>query len=278
MRGKKKFLFSFKAIVLTFYFLIVAFPIYWVVITSFKPSAEILDRSVITYFPHTFTTENYSTLFRMMDYGVYIKNSTIVALLTALVVTILSILSGYALSRYKFKGKGLILLFFLVIQVIPGILVLIPLYSFFAEAGLINTKFSLLVYYICGNLPFCSITMRSFFQRIPDSLEEAAMVDGCGKIQTIIKIVLPIMLPGIASVFVFGFLGGWNELIGATIFVSTAENWTIPVALKALIGKNNIEWGVLMAGGVIALLPTGILFAVMQKFVVEGITAGAVKE
>ncbi|MRN27054.1 carbohydrate ABC transporter permease, partial [Romboutsia ilealis] len=88
----------------------------------------------------------------------------------------------------------------------------------------------------------------------------------------------PIMLPGIASVFVFGFLGGWNELIGATIFVSTAENWTIPVALKALIGKNNIEWGVLMAGGVIALLPTGILFAVMQKFVVEGITAGAVKE
>ncbi|WP_240285539.1 MULTISPECIES: carbohydrate ABC transporter permease [Lachnospiraceae] len=213
-----------------------------------------------------------------MDYGVYIKNSTIVALLTALVVTILSILSGYALSRYKFKGKGLILLFFLVIQVIPGILVLIPLYSFFAEAGLINTKFSLLVYYICGNLPFCSITMRSFFQRIPDSLEEAAMVDGCGKIQTIIKIVLPIMLPGIASVFVFGFLGGWNELIGATIFVSTAENWTIPVALKALIGKNNIEWGVLMAGGVIALLPTGILFAVMQKFVVEGITAGAVKE
>ena len=278
MRGKKKFLFSFKAIVLTFYFLIVAFPIYWVVITSFKPSAEILDRSVITYFPHTFTTENYSTLFRMMDYGVYIKNSTIVALLTALVVTILSILSGYALSRYKFKGKGLILLFFLVIQVIPGILVLIPLYSFFAEAGLINTKFSLLVYYICGNLPFCSITMRSFFQRIPDSLEEAAMVDGCGKIQTIIKIVLPIMLPGIASVFVFGFLGGWNELIGATIFVSTAENWTIPVALKALIGKNNIEWGVLMEGGVIALLPTGILFAVMQKFVVEGITAGAVKE
>ena len=278
MRGKKKFLFSFKAIVLTFYFLIVVFPIYWVVITSFKPSAEILDRSVITYFPHTFTTENYSTLFRMMDYGVYIKNSTIVALLTALVVTILSILSGYALSRYKFKGKGLILLFFLVIQVIPGILVLIPLYSFFAEAGLINTKFSLLVYYICGNLPFCSITMRSFFQRIPDSLEEAAMVDGCGKIQTIIKIVLPIMLPGIASVFVFGFLGGWNELIGATIFVSTAENWTIPVALKALKGKNNIEWGVLMAGGVIALLPTGILFAVMQKFVVEGITAGAVKE
>ena len=278
MRGKKKFLFSFKAIVLTFYFLIVVFPIYWVVITSFKPSAEILDRSVITYFPHTFTTENYSTLFRMMDYGVYIKNSTIVALLTALVVTILSILSGYALSRYKFTGKGLILLFFLVIQVIPGILVLIPLYSFFAEAGLINTKFSLLVYYICGNLPFCSITMRSFFQRIPDSLEEAAMVDGCGKIQTIIKIVLPIMLPGIASVFVFGFLGGWNELIGATIFVSTAENWTIPVALKALIGKNNIEWGVLMAGGVIALLPTGILFAVMQKFVVEGITAGAVKE
>ena len=254
------------------------FPVYWVVITSFKTDAEIINRSVVTYFPHTFTLENYQRLFKMMDYGLYIKNSAIVAILTAVVVTVLSVLSGYALARYKFRGKGVILLFFLLIQIIPSILVLIPLYSFFAKAGLINTKLSLLIYYICGNLPFCSITMRSFFERIPDSLEEAATMDGCTKLQSITKVILPIMLPGIAAVFVFGFIGGWNELIGGTIFLSTAENWTIPVGLKSLIGKNNIEWGAMMAGGVLALLPTAVIFAGMQKFIVEGMTAGAVKE
>lgn len=197
---------------------------------------------------------------------------------SALVVTVFSMLGGYSLARYKFRGKQTVVLFFLITQMIPGILVIIPLYIIFSKLGMINTHIGLFIYYVTVNLPFCVITMRSFFERIPITLEEAAKVDGCTKMQSLFKIVFPIMFPGIVSVFVFGFIGAWNELIAGSIFISTPEMWTIPVGLKTLIGKYNVEWGLLMAGGVMALIPTALMFAVMQKFIVEGMTAGAVKE
>lgn len=267
-----------RILLLGAFMLMVVLPIYWMVITSFKTNPEIINAQELTYFPKTFTVENYVALFKMFNYGQLLKNSVIVSLSTGLCITLLSILGGYGLARYKFRGKDTMLLFFLVTQMIPGILVIIPLYIIFTQAGLINTYFGLFVFYLIANLPFCVITMRSFFERIPYSLEEAARVDGCTKLQSLIKIVLPVMFPGIVAVFVFAFIGAWNELIAGTIFISTPEMWTIPVGLKSLIGKYNVQWGVLMAGGVLALLPTAIMFACMQRFVVEGLTAGAVKE
>ena len=245
---------------------------------TFKPHAEVINAQNITYFPQTFTVENYAQLFSMYDYGQMIKNSLIVSGSTGLVVTLLSILGGYALARYDFRGKGTMLLFFLVTQMIPGILVIIPLFILFTNAKIINTHFSLFLFYLVTNLPFCVITMRSFFERIPYTLEEAASVDGCTKWQTLFRIVLPVMFPGIVAVFVFAFIGAWNELIAGTIFINTPDMWTVPVGLKSLIGKYDVKWGVLMAGGILALLPTAVMFAVMQRFVVEGLTAGAVKE
>jgi multiple sugar transport system permease protein len=267
-----------RIVVLAFFFLVVVLPIYWIVATSFKTSGEILDLNNVTYFPKQFTWENYLGLFSQYNYGVLLKNSLIVSVTSALVITILSMLGGYGLARYKFKGKTAVILFFLVTQMIPGILVIIPLYLIFAKLGLVNTHVGLFIYYVTVNLPFCLITMRSFFERIPVTLEEAAKVDGCTKMQSLFKIVFPIMFPGIVSVFVFGFIGAWNELIAGSIFISTPDMWTIPVGLKTLIGKYNVEWGLLMAGGVMGLLPTAVMFAAMQKFIVEGMTAGAVKE
>lgn len=280
MRGKTKKCIGTIARILLLgaFMLMVVLPIYWMVITSFKTNPEIINAQELTYFPKIFTVENYVALFKMFNYGQLLKNSVIVSLSTGLCITLLSILGGYGLARYKFRGKDTMLLFFLVTQMIPGILVIIPLYIIFTQAGLINTYFGLFVFYLIANLPFCVITMRSFFERIPYSLEEAARVDGCTKLQSLIKIVLPVMFPGIVAVFVFAFIGAWNELIAGTIFISTPEMWTIPVGLKSLIGKYNVQWGVLMAGGVLALLPTAIMFACMQRFVVEGLTAGAVKE
>ena len=265
-------------LVLVFFFLLVVLPIYWIVITSFKTSGEILDLNNITFFPKDFTLENYTGLFEQFHYGVLLKNSLLVSVASALVVTVFSMLGGYSLARYKFRGKQTVVLFFLITQMIPGILVIIPLYIIFSKLGMINTHIGLFIYYVTVNLPFCVITMRSFFERIPITLEEAAKVDGCTKMQSLFKIVFPIMFPGIVSVFVFGFIGAWNELIAGSIFISTPEMWTIPVGLKTLIGKYNVEWGLLMAGGVMALIPTALMFAVMQKFIVEGMTAGAVKE
>ena len=119
--------------------------------------------------------------------------------------------------------------------------------------------------------------MRSFFERIPYALEESAYVDGCSRGQTLWKIVMPVMFPGIVAVFVFAFIGAWNELIAGTIFLNTQKMWTIPIGLKALVGKYNVDWGSMMAGGVLALLPTAIMFVFVQKYIVEGLTAGAVK-
>lgn len=269
---------TIRVLILLFFFLLVVVPIYWIVVTSFKTSREILDLNNITFFPKGFTWENYTGLFEQFHYGVLLKNSMIVSVASALVVTVFSMLGGYSLARYKFRGKQSVVLFFLITQMIPGILVIIPLYIIFSKIGLINTHIGLFIYYVTVNLPFCVITMRSFFERIPVTLEEAARVDGCSKMQSLFKIVFPIMFPGIVSVFVFGFIGAWNELIAGSIFISTPEMWTIPVGLKTLIGKYNVEWGLLMAGGVMALLPTAVMFAAMQKFIVEGMTAGAVKE
>lgn len=269
---------TIRVLVLIFFFLLVVLPIYWIVITSFKTSGEILDINNLTFFPKDFTWTNYTDLFEQFNYGVLLKNSLLVSVTSALVVTVFSMLGGYSLARYKFNGKQAVILFFLITQMIPGILVIIPLYIIFSKMGLINTHIGLFIYYVTVNLPFCVITMRSFFERIPVTLEEAAKVDGCTKMQSLFKIVFPIMFPGIVSVFVFGFIGAWNELIAGSIFISTPEMWTIPVGLKTLIGKYNVEWGLLMAGGVMALLPTAVMFAAMQKFIVEGMTAGAVKE
>lgn len=274
---KKRIIGVVRFVILAFFFLLVVLPIYWMVITSFKTNPEIINAQHITYYPHTVTMENYESLFSMLDYGVYLKNSVIITLATAVVVVILSIFGGYGLARFTFKGKGSVLIFFLLTQMIPSILVIIPLYVAFAKMGLINTHFALFIFYTVTNLPFCVITMRSFFERIPYVLEEAAYVDGCSKMETLRKIVLPVMFPGIVAVFVFAFIGAWNELIAGTIFINTPDMWTIPVGLKSLVGKYSVQWGALMAGGVLALLPSGIMFVFVQKYVVEGLTAGAVK-
>lgn len=274
---KRKISNTVRILVLTFFFLLVALPIYWMVITSFKTNPEIVNAQKITYFPETFTLENYQSLFNMLDYGTFLINSIIITLSTSVCIVLLSILSGYGLARFKFKGKSAVLLFFLITQMIPGILVIIPLYTVFSKAGLINTHFSLFLYYLITNLPFCVITMRSFFERIPYVLEEAAYIDGCSRFRSLRKVILPVMFPGIVAVFVFAFIGAWNELIAGTIFINTPDMWTIPVGLKSLIGKYSVQWGALMAGGVLALLPTAVMFIFVQKYVVEGLTSGAVK-
>lgn len=267
-----------RALIFAFFAALVLAPIYWMFITSLKQHAEIVDAQVVTYWPKLFTWENYLALFRHFNYGTFLKNSISVSVSTAVIVTLLSILGGYAFARYKFVGKGTMMLFLLITQMIPGILVMIPSYLVFTQIKITNTHLSLLIFYVVVNLPFCVITMRSFFERTPVALEEASWVDGCTKISGLIRIVMPVMFPGIVAVFVFAFIGGWNELIAATIFLNTPDMWTIPVGLKSLIGKYDVRWGALMAGGMLALLPTALMFVFVQRFVVEGLTAGSVKE
>ena len=278
MKIKKRLLTAGKVLILTFFLLIVVLPLYWMIITSFKTNAEIVNVHEITFFPRSFTLDNYVDLFKQYDYGTMLKNSVVMSVTTGVVVTLFAIFGGYGMARYRFKGKGGMNLFFLLTQMVPGILVTIPIYVFYSKVGLINTSMGLIILFVIGNIPFTSITMRSFFERIPASLEEASWVDGCSRMSGIIRIVLPIMLPGIVSVFIFAFIGAWNDLMTGTIFISSSKLWTIPVGLKSMIGKYSVPWGTLMAGGVMAMLPTSIMFVFMQKYIVEGLTSGSVKE
>lgn len=275
---KKTVLSVGRVLLLAFFLALVIMPLYWILNTSFKTHPEIVNAQEITFFPRTFTLDNYTSLFRQLNYGRFLLNSAIISTTAALIVLILSILGGYALARYKFKGKEVSVLFILMTQMVPALLVIIPMYIIFTKMNIINTYLSLFLYYTAANLPFCLITMRSFFERIPFALEEASWIDGCTRVGGLIKIILPSMLSAIVAIFAFAFIGAWNELIGATIFINTQDMWTIPVGLKSLVGKNDIKWGQLMAGATLGLLPTGIMFLFMQKYIVSGLTSGAVKE
>lgn len=276
-KWKRVLLNILRFVILAFFLLAVLAPLYWLLITSFKTNSEINSLQV-NYWPHTFTTENYKKLFEVTNFGIYMRNSLIVTLATSVIVLVLSVSGGYALARYEFKGKKFVLIAFLVSQMIPTILLFIPMFIIFGKFKLNNTLQSLIILYTVFNTPFCLITLRGFFERIPVSLEEAARVDGCNKAQALIKIIMPVLFPGIVATFVFAFTGAWNELLAGIMFINSNSLKTIPVAINAFIGKYSIDWGQMSAACMIALIPTVIFFAVVQKYIVQGLTQGAVKE
>lgn len=262
--------------VLAIFLLIIVVPIYWMFVTSLKTQAEIISLDV-KYWPENLTFSNYTTLFTDGEFPLYLKNSIIVATSTAAIVTIITIMGGYALSRYQYKGKKLTILGFLVTQMIPGTMILIPTYIILSTLDLTDTLFGLIIYYVAGNIPFCVITMQGFFMNIPVVIEEAAKIDGCNRMQTLLKVVLPIMLPGIIAVFIFAFIGGWNDLLGGIMFTTSEARRTIPVGINMFVQKYSIKWGEMTAAAFLALIPSCLLFAVAQKYLVDGMTSGAVK-
>lgn len=275
-RTKRRLLLIGRILLLALFLLIVLLPVYWMLITSLKTSMDIntLD---IQYWPAHPTFDNYINVLKESNFLYYLKNSLIVSVVTGLIVLFVAITGGYGLSRYKYRGKGVTMLGFLVTQMIPMTLILVPMFLIFHSVKLGDTLTSLIILYVVLNVPFCVITMQGFFANIPIAIEEAAAIDGCSKFQVITKIVLPIMLPGIIAVFVFAFIGAWNDLLGGVMFINTELKKTLPVGLSSYVGQFAINWGEMCAGGMLALIPSAILFVMVQKYIVEGMTSGAVK-
>jgi len=265
-----------RVLILLFFLIIVVAPIYWLFITSLKLPKDIATLD-LQYWPENITFINYVKLWNTSQFPAYLRNSIVVSVISAFFVLLISVGGGYALARYRFRMKKATLLGFLVSQMIPLTLVLIPFFLIFSKLGLNDTLTSLVILYIIFNTPFCVITMQGFFLNIPASIEEAAIIDGCNRIKVLTEIVLPIMLPGIIAVFIFAFIGAWNDLLGGVMLINTEAKKTIPVGLSAYVGQFAINWGEMTAGGMLALVPSAILFAIAQKFIVEGLTAGAVK-
>jgi multiple sugar transport system permease protein len=169
------------------------------------------------------------------------------------------------------------MLTFFLTQMLPGFISLGPLYLLMSRLGLLNNRLSLIIMYTVMLIPFSTIMLRGFFQRIPSSLEEAAMIDGCSRLSAIRHVIVPVMLPGIASTFIFAFVQNWNELFMAVMFIDSEALKTLPVAMNSFVMKFNVDWGAMSAGTVLSVIPTVLLFAIAQRYIVEGLTQGAEK-
>ncbi|WP_027092465.1 carbohydrate ABC transporter permease [Cohnella thermotolerans] len=251
-------------------------PFCWMFVTSLKSRREIYG-STLTLWPKDLTWANYAETFRTSNFPQYFANSLIVSLISGALVLVVSILGGYSLARYRFKGKGVLMLVFLATQMVPVMVMLVPLFIVFGNLHLLNTLSSLIITYTAINIPFCLITMSGFFQRIPVALEEAAMIDGCNRMMTVVRIILPIMLPGIVATFVFAFTAAWNDLFFGVMFTTSESVKTVPVGLNSYVQKFDVNWGEMSAGGVLSLLPVVVLFTFIQRYIVSGLSQGAVK-
>lgn len=273
---KSKLMTGLKVAFLTLHLLVMVFPLYWILITSFKPQKEIFVYP-LQYWPKNWTLQNFVDIFRISKFHIYIGNSLLISILAAVIVLMVAILSAYVLARFRFRGHRQIMLVFFLTQMLPGFISLAPLYLLMSNMGLINNRISLVLMYTVGLIPFTTIMLRGFFQRIPGSLEEAAMIDGCSRMTALYRVILPLMLPGLASTFIFAFVQNWNELFLAVMFIDSEALKTLPVAMNSFILKFDVNWGAMSAGAVLSVLPTVLLFAVAQRFIVEGLTQGAEK-
>ena len=257
------------------------FPFVWMISTSFKPANEVYSKTP-SFIPNEPTVEGYTEMLTTQsstfDFPQWLTNSVIVALLTTVFSMIIATLGGYGLSRFRFRGRGFLSYFILTTQVLPGSLLIIPLYVIMGNLQLLDTRIGLVAAYCTFSVPFCTWMMKGFFDTIPISLEEAARVDGAGRFRIFSTVVLPLTVPGLVATGIFSFINGWNEYLFASTFMKSYENWTLPVGIASFQGQYTTNWGTLMAGAVLITKPVVILFLLLQKHLVSGMTAGAVKQ
>jgi multiple sugar transport system permease protein len=276
MKRKITWKLSVKVVFLSLFLVFTVFPLYWIFVTSLKPSNEMFTFP-IQYWPKNVTFENYINIIKISNFDVYIMNSLILSLVSGVISLIIATLGGYVLARFEFKGKSQVIFAFFITQMIPLFIGLAPLYLLMSKLELINKLPSLMLMYTVMMVPFCTVMMKGFFERIPSSLEEAAMIDGCSRITALFKVIIPVMLPGLAATFIFAFVQCWNELFLAVMFIDKEEAKTIPVAMNSFITKFDIDWGSMSAATVLSVIPTLLLFAFAQKYIVEGMTQGSIK-
>jgi multiple sugar transport system permease protein len=257
---------------------IVAFalaPYAWMILTSLKTEHEII-RFPVTYWPQQFTIEHYRMLFSRTTFGGNLLNSLIISTGAMLTGIIVAVPAAYAFSRFRFFGRRFLMIQFLVINMFPIVLLIIPLFVLMRSLGLIDTYFGIIVGHSTFAIPFAIWMMTSYMNSVPAELDEAAIVDGASRLQTIWLVILPLTMPGIVTTGIYIFVTSWNEYLFA-MMLSGQNVRTVTVALQLFIGEFSIQWGLLTAGGTIVAIPVTILFLLVQKRLVGGLTAGAVK-
>ncbi len=256
--------------------IVVLFPVYWIGVSSLKPDAELID-PVPSYWPRQFTWDNFETLFRHSQFTTYLWNSTLVSLGTTGVALVLSVLGAYSLSRFRYPGRewfGRLILF---TYIFPGMLLLIPMYSVMQQVGLANTLTGLVIVNVMLSLPFGVWVLKGFMDGIPYELEEAAMVDGASRMQALRMVLLPLVLPGLGTVTIYAFITSWAEYMFPLILIVDESKKTVPLGLAQWMSMYSVEWGAITAGVTVSVIPALVLFALIGKSFIKGLTQGAVK-
>lgn len=251
-------------------------PLYWVTASSFKDREEILRRTP-TLVPESLTFDSFRQLFTATDYGTYLTNSFVVALLTAVFTVLVAFLGAYGLYRLRVPGGDKIAGLVLLAYMIPGTLLLVPLYQVFAQLRIVNTHLALILVNVAFAAPFCTWLLRGFFQAIPKEIDEAAAVDGAGPVRTMLSVVLPLMTPGLATIAVYAFVYSWTEFVFASQLLISDDLKTLPIGLSAIMGQYTVNWGLLMAGTFCTMVPAIMPFLFVGRYFIGGLTAGAVK-
>ncbi|MFV0426712.1 MAG: carbohydrate ABC transporter permease [Beutenbergiaceae bacterium] len=274
---------SFKILragVLTLLFMFCAAPIYVILVSSFKPLSEV--QRAWTWFPEDFTLSPYVTMWRTVPLAQYFLNSVIVSTVATTLALLVAVLAAYALVRLRWKGQRTFSLIVLSTQMFPGILFLLPLYLVFIQIQrtigiqLNGTHLGLIITYLSFSLPFAIWMLMGFFAAMPEELEEAAMIDGLTRFQGFIRIILPISRPGIVAVGVFAFMNSWGEVLFASV-LTTRETRTLAVGMQAFSTNVEVRWNEAMAASIVISLPILIAFLLVQRNIVRGLAAGAVK-
>ena len=278
-RAGRMFVRAFLYLVMALIVFVVAFPLFWMVSTSFKPKTEIYVTPP-TLFPMVWTLQNYVDLFWITKFGYYYRNSIIVASGATLLAITVGSLAAYALSRFKFLGFALYMRVILFAYMLPSVMLMIPLYILAVDVGLQDTLLGLIIANSTGALPFTIWLLRSYFATIPIELEEAAMIDGCGRFRAFYRVVLPLALPGIIATSLFAFTAAWNEFLYALVFINTDELRTLPVGLNSWIGGGDSQmdvWSMLLAAAVLTTAPVLVFYGLIQRHLVVDLSAGGTK-
>ncbi len=255
---------------------LVLIPVFWMLITSLK-TPEQLFKIPFQVFPEKITFLNYISVWRDYPFVDYFNNSIIVCIVSTVVVVSTSALAAYGFVRFRFKGQSLMEMIVLTTQMIPVIVVVIPMFKIIRSIGLYDTRTGLILTYTSVALPFCIWMMKGFVENIPNEIDLAAMIDGCSRLQAFQKVIFPLMQPAIVATTVFTFLESWNLYL-IPLVLSSEKSIPLTVGIAGLISEHKIDWGQIMAASTIASLPSIVLFLIFEKHLIADLTAGAIKQ
>ncbi|MFE3324789.1 carbohydrate ABC transporter permease [Streptomyces sp. NPDC059176] len=256
-------------------FVTAGFPVYWMLNTALKPAKDAIDPSP-HFFPRTFTMENFARAFDVADFWGPIGRSLVVSLVVVSIGIVVGMLAALAISRFAFRGRKLVIVGILAVQMIPLVAMIIPVFLLLNDLGQYDRLSGLVITYLTFVLPFTVWTLRGFIVNIPKELEEAAMVDGCTRTGAFLRVVFPLLAPGMVATSVYGFIQAWNEYLYALMLMSQ-QNQTATVWLGNFTTKHGTEYAPMMAGATMMAVPVVILFLLVQRKMAAGLTAGAVK-